>query len=142
MFHLHDDVAGVTRELLLEPHFTDGLITKMLVHEAPSPSLSPLIDAYFGGTGRGGADGPKWETFDGRVRQKVGGADPNPVAASHALWLHPTPCGYTPRPVATLYALWPCRCGTPCWIGRSSALSAPCGRSGRATASLRRATPS
>jgi len=67
---LLDASSGTRRELQLLPSFKDGLIEQMDVRETSAPTLQPLIDSYFSGREVSG-DGPKWETFDGRVHQRI-----------------------------------------------------------------------
>ena len=78
------DPTGRSRELLLHPHAQSDkpgaggivLISELRVSERDGASghdASALFAEHFGarGVGDGARVGPKWETFDGRVRQRI-----------------------------------------------------------------------
>ncbi len=55
-------------ELLLRAEFQDGLVRELQVQEVHAPVGAPLLSPA---APSAHGEGPKWETFDGRVRQKI-----------------------------------------------------------------------
>ena len=67
-----NDAVGVPRDLLLHPKAdgTHGLISSLSVRESSAPpNAAPLFGSASGEVGK--LSGPKWETYDGRVRQRI-----------------------------------------------------------------------
>ena len=58
-------------EVALVANFESGLVRELQLQEVRAPAGAAPLLAPPSLTASGGADGPKWETFDGRVRQKI-----------------------------------------------------------------------